>query len=132
MVSNRTKSKIGFTVMGISLIALIVLFGTYFLMGSRAANVDKDPNGTAEAAQDGSSPADDGGIDWNYWQSVNPDVIAGLRCRVPRSTARSCKRTQTIRRSICIMTYTAIGTCTDAPIWTQDAKIPEDSPPPTL
>ena len=78
MVSNRTKSKIGFTVMGISLIALIVLFGTYFLMGSRAANVDKDPNGTAEAAQDGSSPADDGGIDWNYWQSVNPDVIGWI------------------------------------------------------
>lgn len=80
MVSNRTKSKIGFAVMGICLVALIALLGTYFFMGTRAANLQKDPNGqaaTEEAQEEGDAGAD-GGIDWDYWKSVNPDVIGWI------------------------------------------------------
>ena len=76
MVSNDTKFSIGFIFVIICLFALMQ--DAYYFWGLRATNVEKNPNGGAEAAQEGYSPANDGGIDWNYWQSVNPDVIGWI------------------------------------------------------
>lgn len=73
-MKKRTKSRIALTASGLLLTAAAgILF--LFLHFQQAANPSPSPNGVAveTAVEDAQNPFPV--VDWNYWQSVNPDVI---------------------------------------------------------
>lgn len=79
MLGNRAKSNIGFAVMAVCLAILAAMLAAYRVMGGEAAaqRSPEEPNASAEAAYD--DPEEPGGgIDWDYWTSVNPDVVGWI------------------------------------------------------
>lgn len=72
-MKRKTKSKIAFTISGILIIIALILAGLYLYMGQSAT---PSPAGPGEE-----SIVDDDGfpeIDWDYWKSVNPDIIGWI------------------------------------------------------
>lgn len=74
-MSDRTKSRIALA-LAASLISLALVVGSSILMlTEKASSTSPDPLGTCEEAVQ-----DDGfeSIDWDYWLSVNPDIIGWI------------------------------------------------------
>lgn len=74
-MSDRTKSRIALA-LAASLISLALVVGASILMlTEKASSTSPDPLGTCEEAVQ-----DDGfeSIDWDYWLSVNPDIIGWI------------------------------------------------------
>lgn len=74
----RKRSRWFFGMGGVLLIATSCLFVWLFLMDSRA-NVPSNPNGSPLAVAANAADQDADGfaeVDWNYWKTINPDIIA--------------------------------------------------------
>ena len=80
-MTPRTRSRIAFGAAATIVVALGVFVACVLGMVNRASNTDPDPNGSAgeiSIAVDGTEVVTQG-IDWDYWLSVNPDIVGWIR-----------------------------------------------------
>lgn len=72
MVSGKTKSRMAFFISGVAIIAIAALLSGAYLLHLKGADTPPGGDASEVAALDGDGfPA----VDWEYWRSVNPDVI---------------------------------------------------------
>lgn len=78
----KTKSRIAFGVAGGVALVSVALVALLWRFGERASVTDPNPEGVAEAIEyelpDGTTGETEG-VDWDYWLSVNPDIVGWLR-----------------------------------------------------
>ncbi len=82
MVSRKTKSTIAFALAALLVAACAAASLSYLGMGQRASKADPSPlaahAATARSDEGSSGESEWPEVDWDYWQSVNPDVIGWI------------------------------------------------------
>ena len=77
-MKGKAKSRIALALAAALALWAVGALSSMAWLAERATNLDPDPNGVEaigsedEAAGENDGP---GGVDWGYWQSVNPDII---------------------------------------------------------
>lgn len=78
----KTKGRIAFGAAGGIVLAVAACLAVLWWFGNRASETDPNPDGAAEQIEyslpDGSTGTTEG-IDWDYWLSVNPNIVGWLR-----------------------------------------------------
>lgn len=78
----KTKSRIAFGIAGALALALLAFLAALWWFAFRATSTDPNPNGAADAVEvvlsDGTAVETEG-IDWDYWLSVNPEIVGWIR-----------------------------------------------------
>lgn len=77
-ISHRARANIAFAIAGALISAVVVVVLSYGVMGETASHPSPSPAGTAseEASGDSDGPWPD--VDWDYWLSVNDDVVGWI------------------------------------------------------
>ncbi|MFR7652084.1 MAG: class B sortase, partial [Eggerthella lenta] len=77
-MKGKIKSSIALALAAVLALGAVGALSSMARLIERATNLDPDPNGVAAiGAEDKAAGEGDGsgGVDWGYWQSVNPDII---------------------------------------------------------
>ena len=72
----KTKGRIALIAAAVLAIAVALAFVGLWYFWDRAQNTERDPNGVAEALAYEDTELT--GIDWDYWLSVNPDIVGWI------------------------------------------------------
>ena len=75
---GKAKSRIALVLAAALALGAVGVLSSMAWLTERATNFDPDPSGVAAiGAEDEAAGENDGsgGVDWGYWQSVNPDII---------------------------------------------------------
>ena len=77
-MKGKAKSRIALVLAAALGLGAVGALSSMAWLTQRATNFDPDPGGVAAiGAEDEAAGENDGsgGVDWGYWQSVNPDII---------------------------------------------------------
>lgn len=80
-MKDKAKSRIALALAAALALGAVGALSSMTWLTERATNLDPDPNGVeAIGAEDEAAGENDGpgGVDWGYWQSVNPDIIGWI------------------------------------------------------
>ena len=75
---GKAKSRIALVLAAALALGAVGALSSMAWLTERASNLDPDPSGVeAIGAEDEAAGENDGsgGVDWGYWQGVNPDII---------------------------------------------------------
>ena len=77
-MKGKAKSRIALVLAAALGLGAVGALSSMAWLTERTTNFDPDPSGVAAiGAEDEAAGENDGsgGVDWGYWQSVNPDII---------------------------------------------------------